>query len=266
MKILIMNGSPHRGNTWRLTQCVKEMLRSMDNAIEFTEIHLTGLDLPFCLGCSSCFRKGHKYCPHNEKVQKILDLIETNDAVIFSVSCFQGHLTGIMKNLTDHLAFLIHRPRYFDKKAMIISTTGGVSADSTTKSLAATIAGWGFNKSYQLPVAAYSWNAYEPTQKDLRKAERVTVKFYKDLKSNKLHPPSIGVLIPFNVFQGMCAAVEGNNEFPTEDHNFWPKYRGMQYAPGVPLPLHKRLTGKIIYYIGKRLGKRMIITYKKSNS
>ncbi|MCR4655573.1 MAG: type II toxin-antitoxin system RelE/ParE family toxin [Lachnospiraceae bacterium] len=66
------------------------------------------------------------------------------------------------------MAFLLHRPRYFTKKALIISTTGGVSAESTIKALAATLPGWGFNKCYQLPVTALSWNDYKPTKKDLR--------------------------------------------------------------------------------------------------
>ena len=131
------------------------------------------------------------------------------DAVIFSVSCFQGHLTGVMKNLTDHLAFLIHRPRFFHKKAMVISTTGGVSANSTTKSLAGTIAGWGFNKSYELPIVALSWNAYVPTERDLRKAEKVASKFYQDVKSNRMHAPPVWVLIPFNLFQAMCRPTGG---------------------------------------------------------
>ncbi len=263
MKILIMNGSPHKGNTWRLTESVREMIHQRDKSIKFTEVHLMDVHLPFCTGCSACFRKGHQYCPHKEKIQPILDLIEENDAVIFSVSCFQGHLTGLMKNFTDHLAFLIHRPRYFHKKAMIISTTGGVSAKSTTKALAATIAGWGFNKSYQLPIVALSWNAYEPKQRDLQKAEKIAGNFYQDLKLKKVYPPSIGVLIPFNLFQAMCEPGKQENEFPTEDHNFWPKYSGMQYAPGIPLPVHKRLLGKLIYFIGKHLAKRMVISYKK---
>ncbi|MDI9468628.1 MAG: NAD(P)H-dependent oxidoreductase [Bacillota bacterium] len=263
MKILVMNGSPHRGNTWRLTQCVREMIQQWDKTVEFTELHLTDIGLPFCTGCSNCFRKGHRYCPHNEKIQPIMDLIDKSDAVIFSVSCFQGHLTGIMKNFTDHLAFLIHRPRYFYKKALIISTTGGVGADSTTKALAATLAGWGFNKSYQLPIAAYSWNAYEPGGRDLQKTEKAATRFYQDVKSNSFHPPSIGVLIPFNLFQAMCSDKDGDKQYPTEDDRFWPQYAGMQYAPGIPLPIHKRLFGMIFHSIGKHLGRKMVISYKK---
>lgn len=127
-----------------------------------------------------------------------MDKVERCDGVIFAVSCFQGAIPAIAKNLTDHLAFLIHRPRYFDKKALIISTTGGVSANSVTQSLANTLPGWGFNKCYQLPIVALSWNDYKPSEKHINKAYKISKSFYADLKSRKLHSPKIGVLIPFS--------------------------------------------------------------------
>lgn len=263
MRILIINGGPHKGNTWRLTEIVREILYNFDKTIMFDEIHLSDIDLLFCTGCSNCFRKGHVVCPHNKKMQPIMDMIEESDAVIFSVPCFQGHLPGILKNFTDHMAFMLHRPRYFTKKALIISTTGGVSADSTTKALAATLPGWGFNKCYQLPITALSWNDYKPTEKDLEKTTNLTKKFYLDVKSGKMHVPGIGVLIPFNLFQAMYVGNKGEKEYPTEDNNFWPKYKGMRYAPGIPMTPLKRFLGWVIYLVGKKLSKTMIITYKK---
>jgi len=64
MKILIMNGGPHRGNTWLLTEEAKRFLLEIDENILFKEIHLSDIGLPFCTGCSNCFRKGHRTCPH----------------------------------------------------------------------------------------------------------------------------------------------------------------------------------------------------------
>ena len=196
-------------------------------------------------------------------MQPIIDKIEECDAVVFSVPCFQGHSPGIMKNFTDHMAFMLHRPRYFRKKALIISTTGGVSAGSTTKALASTLHGWGFNKCYQLPITALSWNDYKPTKKDLQKTYDITKRFYMDVKSGKAHVPGVGVLIPFNLFQGMCGADNGELEFPTEDNNFWPRYKGMRYAPGIPLTSPKRFVGWLFYQLGEKLSKTVVISYKK---
>lgn len=218
------------------------------------------MGLPFCTGCSGCFRLGHKVCPHNRVIQPVMDLIEQSDGVIFSVPCFQGHLPGILKNFTDHMAFMLHRPRYFTKKALIISTTGGIMARSTTKALAATLGGWGFNRCYQLPVAAYSWNDYRPTEKDLRKTYKIAGKFYRDVGSGKMHVPKAGVLIPFNLFQALTSV---KTDYPTEDNDFWSRYRGMRYAPGIPLTPGKRLLGWLMYHAGRGLSKAITVTYRK---
>lgn len=246
-----------------MTVEAKRIVEALDQTVEFREVHLSDINLPFCTGCSNCFRRGHRTCPHNPIVQPIMDCIEDSDAVIFSVPCFQGHLPGILKNFTDHMAFMLHRPRYFTKKALIISTTGGVSARSTTKALAAALAGWGFNKCYQLPVTALSWNAYKPTEKDLKRTYDAAKKFYLDAKSGKMHVPGMGVLIPFNLFQAMCAGDGGENDYPTEDHNFWPQYLGMRYAPGIPMTPGKKLFGRLIYLTGKKLSRSMVVTYQK---
>lgn len=263
MQILIINGGPHKGNTWRLTEKAKKMLYSFDKTIIFKEVHLSDVNLPFCTGCSNCFRRGHKTCPHNKIIQPIMDMIEQSDAVIFSVPCFQGHLPGILKNFTDHMSFMLHRPRYFTKKALIISTTGGVSAGSTTKALAATLSGWGFNKCYQIPITAFSWNFYKPTKKDLMKTYDTTKRFYLDVRSGKMHTPGVDVLIPFNLFQALCVGNKGEKDYPTEDNNFWSKYLGMRYAPGIPMTPARKFIGWLIYLIGKKLSKTIVITYKK---
>ncbi len=262
MKILIVNSGPRKGNTWLLTEKAKEMLKALDPAILFREVQLSQLGLPFCTGCSSCFRKGPGTCPHHEAIQPVMDLLEECDGVIFSVPCYQGHLPGILKNLTDHMAFLLHRPRYFTKKALVISTTGGIGARGATKALAAVLSGWGFNRCYQLPVAALSWNAYRPTEKDLGKTHAVTERFYRDLRSGKMHVPGFGVLIPFNLFQAMCAGNSGG-EYPTEDNRFWPQYLGMSYTPGIPLTPARKLFGRLIFLLGKKLAKSMVVTYRK---
>ncbi|WP_300685413.1 flavodoxin family protein [Acutalibacter sp. 1XD8-36] len=256
----MVNGGPHKGNTWLLTEEAKRFLTDIDGDIIFSEVHLSDIGLPFCTGCSSCFRRGHWTCPHSEKVQPVMDMIEDSDGVIFSVPCFQGHLPGILKNFTDHMAFMLHRPRYFTKKALVITTTGGVSARGTTKAMAAVLSGWGFNKCYQLPIMALSWNDYRPSAKDLKKTHDIAGKFYADISSGKLHVPGAGVLIPFNLFQAMTAA---ETDYPTEDNSFWPKYAGMRYAPGIPLTPGKKLLGWLIYQAGRRLLKSTTVTYRK---
>ena len=64
MKILVINGSAHKGNTWKLVEQAKKQLLECNKEIEFEEVHLIEEKLPFCVGCSNCFRLGHDKCPH----------------------------------------------------------------------------------------------------------------------------------------------------------------------------------------------------------
>ena len=73
MKYLIINGSPRKGNTWKLVEVAKAALMKYDTSYVFDEIQLIGLNLPFCTGCSNCFRKGGTFCPHYEILSSILE-------------------------------------------------------------------------------------------------------------------------------------------------------------------------------------------------
>lgn len=61
----------------------------------------------------------------------------------------------------------------------------------------------------------------------------------------------------------MCEEYAPGTEYATKDGVFWKQYVGMRYAPGIPLPIYKRVLGKLIYQIGKYLSQKMIVTYKK---
>lgn len=52
MKILVINSSPRKGNTWRLTETVMEQIKGLDDTVEFDELHLSEYHIPFCTGCS----------------------------------------------------------------------------------------------------------------------------------------------------------------------------------------------------------------------
>lgn len=265
MKILIINGGPRLGNTWELTLRVKEQLSLISKEINFTELHLKDLDLPFCLGCSLCFRKGHDYCPHNSIIQKLMDDIQESDGVIFSAPTYNMEMPGLTKNFVDHLCFMLHRPRYFNKKALIISTTGGVGAKNATKSMSGTMMGWGFNSCYQLPVKAISWNNYHLTKKHIRKVNSISRKFYEDINSKKLKAPPYWVLITYNLFRGMSFEYRKGKEYEMRDGDFWEDNcrDSKAYAHNVVLPYRKKLFGNMFYLLAKNISKYMVVTYRK---
>lgn len=165
MKILIINGSAHKGNTWKLVEQAKQYLSGLN--AEFEEIHLIKANLPFCTGCSNCFRLGNEKCPHYSIVGEIIEKIEKADGIIVASTTYNMRETALLKNLFDHLCFMLHRPHFFKSKALVITTTGGVGGSSSAKSISSTLKGIGFNRCYTFHRASFSWNAYEPDDKTL---------------------------------------------------------------------------------------------------
>lgn len=265
MKYLVINGSPHKGNTWKLVQIAIEQIKNVDNASEFREIHLSEMNLPFCIGCSNCFRSGYEKCPHANHMKPIQEAMEEADGIIVASTTFFMRETGLLKNLMDHLTYLMHRPKFFTKKALIITTVGGVGGRAAAKSIAGFFNGIGVNKCYQKSIRSISWNAYEPNKKDKVRIRKCAAKFSQDVISGKIHFQSTGLLIPYNLFRGMCIYYVAGTEYETEDGSYWSDKlrRSRGYDVSVPLLPHQRIVAAIFYSIGKLVGKRMIITYKK---
>lgn len=265
MKYLIINGSPHKGNSWKLVEVAKTKLLSSDNNAEFQEIHLTNIKLPFCCGCSNCFRFGHERCPHYGIVSEIMNAMDNADGIIWVSATYNMPGTSLLKNLFDHFCFMLHRPHFFKSKALILTTTGGVGAKSAAKSIASTLKGIGFNRCYKFSVASYSWNDYQPKENTIHTLEKVTLKFYKDVKSTKLHSPSCMLLIPYNLFRGMSLAYVKGTPYETQDGIYWTEeYRKKEvYDTSINVPFYKKPIGHLFYVIGKMAGKVITVTYKK---
>lgn len=265
MKYFVVNGSPHQGNTWKLTTALCERIKEISPDSVFEYAHLFDLDLPFCTGCSTCFRKGNEFCPHYGIMKDIIGKIDQSDGFIFSFTTFCMQPNALAKNLIDHLCFYMHRPKFFGKKALVVSTTGGVGSKNAVKYAAEALRAVGFNKCYELPVLAFSWNNYIVNEKTAKKLKNTAVKFHKDVASKKLHSPRFSVLMTYNLFRGMSLGYIKGTEYETEDGVFWtsPERIHCAYDSSVRIPVIKKLFGSLFYGIGKIASKFAIVTYKK---
>jgi multimeric flavodoxin WrbA len=268
VRYLIINGSPRKGNTWKLVELAKSQLLEIDDTTEFEEIHLANVNLPFCIGCSNCFRLGHEKCPHYSITNNIIQAIEKADGVIISSTTYNTRETALLKNLFDHFCYMLHRPCFFKSKALVITTTGGVGAKSAAKSIASTLKGIGFNRCYLFSCSSISWNNYIPKEKSKAYLRKTVAKFNKDVLSKKLHSPSYLVLIPYNLFRGMSLHYTKGSEYETKDGEHWTdsERKNTVYDKSVKVPPHKILFGNMFYLLGKTIGKNknMMVTYKKS--
>lgn len=268
MRYLLINGSPHKGNTWKLAELAQQQILQLAPDSVFQAVHLSTLELPFCTGCSRCFRLGGSKCPHFSVIGNVLEKLEWADGIIFATATYNLAPTALVKNLMDHLCYLLHRPRFFTKKALVIATTGGIGAAKAAKSLAGDLAGIGFNRVSTFAVQSLSWNDYQPGVKTLKRLAGCCTAFQRDVASRQLHNASALLMIPYNLFRGMSLSCAPDTPYPTRDGVHWtdPARANSCYGPPIPVPFYKKPLAAVFYLLGKRMGKHLLVTYKKEPS
>jgi len=247
MKCLVIHGSPRKGNTWTVLNLAKEEMKK-NGEIEFEDIEISKVDIPTCIGCCNCIYKGENRCPHSDKIISIANKIEEADALIITSPVYSMQVTGLLKNFIDHMSYNFHRPKFFTKKALVITTTAGAGHKDAANYIKRVLYYWQFNYVQTMPIA------YRSKELTAENKERVIVsakKFILDLKSNKLHKPSVKSVVMFNAWKAMS---NKKHEEGTADYDYWTKTGLVNhtFSPEVKIGISKILIGKIIYRVMNR--------------
>jgi multimeric flavodoxin WrbA len=250
MKCLIINGSASKSYLWngaviegftgRLTEEVKNEMRRLGE-VEFEEIRLSDVNLPYCRGCHTCFTRGEKYCPHNKLVSPLVEKIREADCMILTSPVYALNVSALVKGLFDLTAYNYHRPSFFDKKALVISSTAGGMAWRVCAYMRDTLKHWGFNRVYTLAVIRMG--APEPNEKTKEKCRAAARRFYADAASGRLHAPSLKRVFYYQLWRNLSL---GSRESP--DYAYWQE-SGLvnhEFSPQVKTGPAKKAFGKMI--------------------
>jgi multimeric flavodoxin WrbA len=260
MKCLIINGSSSKSYMWngvttksftgKLVEEIKSVMEQQGE-IKFEEVLLKDINIPYCIGCYNCFYKGEGNCPHHELVQSLVEKISEADCLILTSPVYSLNVSALVKGFFDHTSYLYHRPRFFDKKALVISSTAGGAAKANCKYMRDTLKHWGFNEVYSLPIVRMGAN--ELTEKMKYRCQITAKKFYKDVKSKKLHNPSFKRIFFYQLWRNASIA----STAPEADHNYWQK-SGLvkhEFAPIIKINIVKRIFSKAVYSMFSKLMK-----------
>ena len=226
MNITVFHGSPRKGNTYKATTLFIDAVKKHGD-VNVTEFFLPEAMPKFCTGCQLCF--SGKNCPHSEYVEPILTAIFESDALIFATPHFGGSsMSGAMKNLLDHLDFLIMNiaPRkvIFDKKAFVISTGSGSAA--AIKPVRKFLKNWGINRVYSLGIRMFTdkWDkmAVNKQKKEEHRLHKKAKRFYYCKKKK----PYLSTVFMYYVFRYIIKRYIGEGNYPYEywkEHGFFTK-------------------------------------------
>ncbi len=231
LKILAICGSPHRGNTYGILK----MLKESNAEIDFRILMLSELNLRDCVGCYSCVNTGEENCPLKDDRDVVIEAMNEADGTIFASPTYARTISALMKKFIERTSYIAHRPVFFGKYAMALSTCGGFGADLTCKYLTEHFTQYGFSfvPPLELMVSTKSENE---TAHNRKKAISNYQKLIKVIRSSEEFKPSLGQLVYFNIFKSISVL---NRAKGWADYQFYKSKKDFYYDVKIPVVKNK---------------------------
>lgn len=253
MKILAIMGSPRKCDSYEIVRLIEEKMKSL-GALEFEYLFLKDVRLEFCNGCCACFVEGENFCPNKDDREKIEHAIDGADGVIFASPVYVVNVTALMKNFIDRFAYRCHRPRFFDKYAMLVSNAAFIGMPETLKALDWAARTWGFNIVNKLGLISFPFSSPALRKKTKYRIECTAKRFYDAIKNKQNISPSLFSLAGFR-FQkeAFIKADKESIDFKYWQENGWLE-KDINYYFNVKVNFLKRFTASLIFKIFKLWG------------
>jgi len=222
MQILAIIGTPTKesGYTTRTVQALERSLcdQRPDTRVEY--LFLEDLQLKGCQGHLTCIKLGETQCPFSSDISSLTQKMTAADAIIFAspVHCF--NVSALMKNMIDLLVYQMHRPAFFDKKAVVVATAAGAGQKGVLKYLQKTVAHWGFDVVGKLGTHSGLYDEDKYQAKLTEATNRVAKKLIDEIGLNKRKKPGVAELINFRVWR---SAVKQSKDASPFDWDHWQK-------------------------------------------
>ena len=234
MKILAICGSPCKGGTFKVLNSIKEKYSDIDYEI----LMLKDMNLKDCYGCYSCINRGPNTCPLKDDRDLILKKMEDADGVIFASPTHTRHISALMKKFMDKLGYIAHRPYFFDKYAMFVSTCKGFGADLANEYMSSNLGQYGFNivSSLEQYVSTKSEGETKYNQNQIIQEFK---KLILAIQKGERLKPEFGYLVQFHI---MKAISELNKKEGIADYEYYKDKTGYYY--NVKIPFYKKRFAK----------------------
>jgi multimeric flavodoxin WrbA len=219
MKILAIGGSPKKGNTYSVLNEIKESYPDID----FNLLMLKDVNLEYCKGCYTCVRFGEDKCPLKDDRDMIIKEILDSDGVIFASPVYVNSATSLMKNFIERLGYEGHRPRFYDKFAMLIAVCGMFGARETNKFMDDIFTSFGFSVVASLELSVATKSEKEKTYNHEKIIEAFN-KFITKIEKGEITKPTLGQVTRFYLFKSLSNMIpdyfKADNEYYREKSRF----------------------------------------------
>jgi len=217
MKILAIVGSRKQGNTDKTISCFLEILKQDYPEVECKTINLFDYSIKPCISCKKCILISEDSCPLKDDIGLLFREICECDGLIVASPNFVSNVSGIMKLFIDRLAYLGHRPRFFNKWVLrIVTSAGPGGAKECMKALMNLWEYSGFNTMKGLTLMTPPYRKTEEVLNEKNDLLRKKVAdFHKNISLQKNQKPSLHMLVTYNFYKAISVS---NPSFMKENY------------------------------------------------
>jgi len=251
-KILIIMGSPRKGNTFQACEELREILEQ-ELPVEFEYLWLKDVNLQPCKGCLACFSRGEDRCPNRDDASLIEQKMHEADGVVFASPVYGMNVSGLMKTFIDRLSYVFHRPRFFDKKVLLLTTAGVIGNDEVLKYLDTVARIWGFEVAGKLGLVTAPPMPQYRIETNRTAIARSAGEFAAALRRLGRKRPGLYDVI---IFHGQRGAFSQLAEVSPADYQYWKEKgwfdQGVNYFVGGPVNPIYHAAGIIVEWLTAR--------------
>ncbi|NLZ52444.1 MAG: flavodoxin family protein [Thermoanaerobacteraceae bacterium] len=251
-KITAFIGSARKKGTYLAVQEFENNLKKLEDIV-FEYVFLSDYNLEFCRGCKLCFDQGEQFCPYTDDRDELIAKLEESDGVVFASPSYAFQVSGRMKNFIDRLAFIYHRPRFFNKTFTAIGTQFVPFGHDVQRYLE----GVGDNLGFDVLKGTTVITSEPISNKHLKtlkvKTKKLAEQFYKKLNRGKWVKPSLFKIMIFR----MTRSVLQNSDLKLYDYEYY-RAKGWfesDYYYDIRLGPIQKAIGRVSDILGRKLFK-----------
>ena len=117
MKVLVINGSPHKDNT--TMAALNEVINVLNNEGIETEVYHVLSNIEGCRGCGVCHKTGK--CVIDDDVNRLLETMEECDGLLVGSPVYYAGVSGQLINFLDRFFYISSKKVFAHKAAAAIS-------------------------------------------------------------------------------------------------------------------------------------------------
>jgi multimeric flavodoxin WrbA len=233
-KVLIINSSFRKRNTYTILRKIEEKLKAEDFTTEVLE--LKDYKIEQCKGCEQCILNDS--CPINDEMNILIDKFIQADGIVIGTPIYLNNMSGALKTIIDRTCKWFHRPVLIGKPVLVAVTTASSGVNNTLKSIDEALIQWGVDITGHIKRTLKTSN-YDINYNEIQG-------FIEHLKSDrKSYKTTLKQIIIFNIEKVVATNILSN------DMEYWKQKQWIDkdyYAEGkVSLP--KKIFGRIFYKI-----------------